>query len=126
MIANFKPQIQRYILKRVIATAALCGLVLFGCTTPAKYREVTAGMTPEQVLAILGEPGSKKRVSKPASADDYFGPKPSTEYLALPVGARIEIWSYQYFRETWSYVFTLEGSTARVVDTIYYHPDIKY
>lgn len=116
---------QRCKLNRLIPAAVICSLV-FGCTSPAKYREVTVGMTPEQVLAVLGEPGSKKRVSKSASADDYFGPKPSTEYLALPVGARIEIWSYQYFRETWSYVFNLEGPTATVVDTIYYHPDIKY
>lgn len=113
-------------LNRIALTVAICSLLALGCTAPEKYREVKPGMTPEQVLALLGEPGSKKRISKPASVEAYFGPAPSAEYLALPVGTSIEIWSYQYFRETWSYVFSHEGPEAALVDTIYFHPDIKY
>ncbi len=113
-------------LNRLIPAAVICSLVLFGCTAPAKYREVTHGMTSEQVLARLGKPGSITRYRKPAPTGPYFGPNPSAEYLALPVGAVIEIWSYRYLRETWTYVFSYEGQTATLVDTGYDRPGMTY
>ena len=107
--------------------AVVCScIVILGCTAPAKYREVTLGMRSEEVLALLGEPDTKERKSKQSPTVDYFGPKPSAAYLSLPEGALVEIWSYRHFRETWTYVFSLEEHTPILVDTGYYHPAIKY
>lgn len=83
-------------------------------------------MTPDEVLSLLGKPDTKKRTTKQAPTTEYFGPRPSATYLALPEGTLVEIWSYNYFRETWSYVFSLEEKPSRVVDTGYYHPSIVY
>jgi hypothetical protein len=102
------------------------GIVILGCTAPAKYREVTPGMNSDVVLALLGEPDTKERKAKQTPTVDYFGPQPSAAYLGLPEGALVEIWSYRHFRETWTYVFSLEEQTPILVDTGYYHPAIKY
>ena len=75
---------------------------------------------------LLGEPDSKERRKKQVSTVEYFGPKPSDAYLDLPDDALIEKWSYRYFRETWTYVFSLEEQKPRLVDTGYHHPDIVY
>jgi len=101
-------------------------IIALGCTAPARYREVPIGTTSEEVLTILGEPYLKKHAKKQAPSVEYFGPKPSEAYLDLPEGAPIEVWSYRYFRETWTYTFSREGEKSRLVDTGYYHPDIVY
>lgn len=98
----------------------------FGCSAPARYRDIPIGTTSEAVLALLGKPDSVKRSKKLAPTVEYFGPKPSDAYLDLPEGAPIEIWSYRHFRETRSYIFSLEEQIPRLVDTGYYHPDIVY
>ena len=129
MLALFDTDIRRMHrcnLTRVVLVAACCGLVISGCTAPAKYREVTSGMKSEQVLALLGKPGSIQRFRKPAPTGPYFGPKPSAEYLELPEGAEIEVWSYRYLRETWTYIFSLEGQTATIIDTGYDRPGMTY
>jgi len=105
--------------------AFYCSIAL-GCPAPARYREIPIGATSKEVLALLGQPDSKERSKKQAPTVEYFGPKPSDAYLDLPEGAPIEIWSYRYIRETWSYIFSLEEQTSRLVDTGYYHPDIVY
>ena len=111
---------------RLILVVVYSGIVIIGCTGPAKFREVTPGMMSEEVLALLGEPDTKERKAKQSLTDDYFGPKPSDAYVGLPEGALVEIWSYRHFRETWTYVFSLEGQTPILVDTGYYHPAINY
>ena len=107
------------------AIAFYC-LIALGCTAPARYSEIAIGTTSEEVLALLGEPDSKERSKKQVPTVEYFGPRPSDAYLDLADGALIEIWSYRYFRETWTYVFSLEEQSSRLVDTGYYHPDIVY
>lgn len=101
-------------------------VVCVGCTAPERYRNVMPGMTSDEVFSLLGEPDAKKRIAKPTPTSDYFGPRLSATYLGLPEGTLIEIWSYYYFRETWTYVFSLEERSPRVVDTGYYHPSIVY
>ena len=83
-------------------------------------------MTSEEVVALLGEPDSRRRLAKPPSPGDYFGPKPSAEYLALPEGTVLEVWTYHYFRETWTCLFRLENQTLTLVDKGYHHPSIVY
>jgi hypothetical protein len=100
--------------------------IALGCSAPDRYHEIAIGTTSEEVLALSGEPDSKHRSKKQLPTVEYFGPKPFNAYLELPDGALIEIWSYRYFRETWTYVFNLEEKTFRLVDTGYYHPDIVY
>lgn len=110
----------------IITAIALVCLASYGCSAPERYRNISIGMTSDEVLAILGQPDSKTRAEKQTSADKYFGPRPSDAYQALPDGTPVEVWSYDYFRETWSYFFSLEEQPSRVVDTGYHHPDIVY
>ncbi len=114
------------IYKWIFGVIAFFCFIALGCTAPARYREIPIGTTSEEVLTILGKPDSKKRAKKQAPSVEYFGPKPSDTYLDLPEGAPIEIWSYRYFRETWTYIFSLDEQTTRLVDTGYYHPDVVY
>lgn len=116
----------RRIRNRLIRAVLYSGIVILGCTAPAKYREVTPGMNSDEVLALLGEPDTKERKAKQTPTVDYFGPKPSAAYLGLPEGALVEIWSYRHFRETWTYIFSLEEQTPILVGAGYYHPAIKY
>ena len=119
-------QVQQRIYIWVFGAIALYCLVALGCTAPDRYRKIAIGITSEEVLALLGEPDSKERRKKQVSTVEYFGPKPSDAYLDLPDDALIEIWSYRYLRETWTYVFSLEEQKPRLVDTGYHHPDIVY
>ena len=112
--------------QRIIAVIVLLGIVGFGCTAPARYREIPIGSSSEEVLRILGEPYLKQEAKKQTPSVEYFGPKPSEAYRELPEGTIVEIWSYRYFRETWTYTFSREGHTSRLVDRGYYHPDIVY
>lgn len=77
----------------------ICGLIIYGCEAPQKYRDVQIGMTSDEVLKFLGNPNKKERINKQAPTQEYFGPRWSAEYLALPEGTLVEVWYYQYFRE---------------------------
>ena len=117
---------QSGILKGAFGFVACIVLIASGCTAPNRYREVALGTTSEELLAILGEPDSKSRAKKQAPMAFYFGSKPSDSYHNLPNGTLVERWTYNYFREVWTYVFSLEGPIPTLVDTGYYHPDILY
>jgi len=114
------------VLKWALGAVACILLIASGCTAPDRYREIAPGMTSEEVLAILGDPDSRRRGQKQAPTGPYFGPKPSDTYLELPEGTLVELWTYNYFREVWTYIFTVEEQMLTVVDTVYYHPDIVY
>ena len=114
------------ILKWVLGVVACFLLVASGCTDSESYRQIAPGMTPDEVLTILGELDSRRREEKQAPTGPYFGPKPSDTYLELPEGTLVELWTYNNFREIWTYVFTVEEQKLTVVDTVYYHPDIVY
>jgi hypothetical protein len=109
-----------------LATIVLFAVVCVGCTAPQRYRDIAPGATSNEVLSLLGRPDDKKLLTKPANDPNYFGQKASAAYLALPEGTLVEIWSYRYFRETWSYVFNLEEDPPTVVHTGYDHPSIIY
>jgi hypothetical protein len=83
-------------------------------------------MTSEQLVARLGEPDLVERLLKPPPVEFYFGQRHSAEFLAVPEGTVIELWSYNYFRERWTYTFRLDDQTLIFVDKGYYHPSITY
>ena len=113
-------------MSQIFFISIICGLFLFGCEAPQKYRDVQIGMTSEDVLRLLGNPDNKERINKKAPTRDYFGPKLSAEFHALSEGTLVEVWYYQYFKEEFSYMFNLEQHPPRVVHTDYYHPNIVY
>ena len=104
----------------------VCCLIVVGCLSAEKHEQARLGMTSGEVLALLGEPDTKARSAKQAPPEHYFGPKPSATYLELPEGSPVEIWSYRRFRETWTYVFSLEDPMPVLVNKGYHHPAIKY
>ena len=113
-------------MRRISLITILCGLILFGCEAPQKYRDVQIGMASDDVFKLLGNPDKKERTNKKDPTQEYFGPKLSSEYLSLSEGAPVEVWYYQYFKEEFSYIFNLDQDPPRVVHTGYYHPDIIY
>ena len=106
---------------------AVCACVAaLSCTPQSRYRDVPLGVDADEVVKRLGAPHSKEATEKRDPGTEYFGPRPSDAYLALPEGAPLEVWRYRRFRETWSYVFHAAGETAILVDKGYHHPSITY
>ena len=113
-------------MRLLFLTAVLFNLIFFGCEAPQKYREVQIGMTSNDVIRLLGNPDKKVSTVKIAPTVEYFGPKPSSEYLNLSDGTLVEVWYYEYFREEFSYIFNVEQDPPLVIDIGYFHPDINY
>lgn len=83
-------------------------------------------MTSGELVARLGEPDLVERLLKPPLVESYFGQRHSAEFLAVPEGTVIELWSYDYFRERWTYTFRLYDQTLILVDKGYHHPSIAH
>ena len=113
-------------MRLIFLITILVNLIFIGCEAPQKYRDVQIGMTSDDVFRLLGIPDKKESAIKIAPTQEFFGPKPSSEYLKLSDGSPLEVWYYEYFREEFSYIFNVDQDPPLVIDTGYYHPDINY
>jgi hypothetical protein len=74
------------------AMLALLGTIaLFACGPIPQPSDFHVGMSRQQIVAEFGEPQSRKSLVK---SDPYIWGPIETFWSSVPMGARVEIWSY--------------------------------
>jgi|ETNmetMinimDraft_30_1059905.scaffolds.fasta_scaffold61012_2 hypothetical protein len=112
----------------LLSTVGVCFLTSCHGISPELFDKIQPGTAEAQVRELLGAPKEITEGKKIACLDpeQYFGPKPSKEYCALPDGAPIETWKYGGRKESWWVVFHAEELGKSVIDRGYRHRDIVY